>query len=305
MGMMYDLFSAVPDAAEQEPSLQAHQSVMLDSATDFAGFRQHARSLLSTGIPPDQISWHQRNGDTATAVATDAAPGSAVSVPPDFLELCQTLILHSDPQRFGLMYRLLWRMAHEPGLRHDPLDADRVQACLLADAVRQDIQKMKTSLRFRSIKDEVFRARPLEGPLHVAWFEPEHHIVEAITPFFARRFTQMRWAILTPERSVRWDGTRARFGPGAQGANAPPADAGEHLWLTDYQHIFNPARLKLKMTQKEMPRKYWHKPPEASLMSGLSASANQRQMNMVSGAPGTPHRRIPAFRPQVLRLQGP
>ena len=45
----------------------------------------------------------------------------------------------------------------------------------------------------------------------------------------------MRWAILTPERSVRWDGEQLVFGPGARRDQAPPADAGEELWLTYYR----------------------------------------------------------------------
>lgn len=68
----------------------------------------------------------------------------------------------------------------------------------MAQAVRRDLHKMKAFVRFRSVHDERFRAHPEDGPLHVAWFEPEHHIVGAVAPFFARRFTQMRWAILTP-----------------------------------------------------------------------------------------------------------
>ena len=45
----------------------------------------------------------------------------------------------------------------------------------------------------------------------------------------------MRWAILTPERSVRWDGAQLVFGPGARREQAPPADAGDSLWLACYQ----------------------------------------------------------------------
>lgn len=321
MGAMNDLF------ANTEPE---HQSVMLASATDFAGFRQHARRLLAANSAPGDVSWHcsdaaitdlfaaapmdSLTASTDASAAGDAAspgsppastraaaqiqvsPASPLSVPPDFLALCQSVVLHSDPQRFGLLYRLLWRMARESGLRHDPLDTDRVKAEHMAQAVRRDLHKMKAFVRFRSLEDEAFRAKPLEGPLHVAWFEPEHHIVEAVTPFFARRFTQMRWAILTPERSVRWDGARAHFGPGAQRDDAPPADAGEQLWLTYYQHIFNPARLKLKMMQKEMPRRYWHNLPEAQFISSLSANAHERQLNMVNSAPQAPRRRIPAFK---------
>ena len=70
--------------------------------------------------------------------------------------------------------------------------------------------------------------------------EPEHHIVEATAPFFARPLSRRcAWASLTPERSVEWDGTALRFGPGARKEQAPLADAGERLWLTYSENIFN------------------------------------------------------------------
>ena len=298
MGAMNDLFDAVDDTLT---------SVSLASATDLAGFRRHARRLLAAHAAPAQVSWHCRDAPTLDLFAngssedqTESATGAKITPPPalvtvpaEFLALCQTVILHSDPHRFGLLYRLLWRLAHEPGLRHDPLDADQIEAARLAHAVRRDMHKMKAFVRFRPLEDETFRSQPTRGPLHVAWFEPEHHIVEAITPFFTRRFAQMRWAILTPERSVEWDGSHAQFGPGAQRHDAPPADAGEQLWLTYYQHIFNPARLKLKMMQKEMPRRYWHNLPEAKFISELSASAAERQSHMIDSGSSTPRRRLP------------
>lgn len=296
--------------------MTTHQAITLASATDLAGFRQHARRLLAGQVAPERVSWHCMDArttdlfaDPAHAAPDTPTPATAaphVNVPPDFLVLCQTVILHRDPRRFGLMYRLLWRLLHEPGLRHDTLDADHIAAQHLAQAVRRDMHKMKAFVRFRTLEDDAFKTRPLDGPLHVAWFEPEHHIVEAIAPFFTRRFTQMRWAILTPERCVAWDGSRATFSPGAHKDDAPPPDAGEQLWLTYYQHIFNPARLKLKMMQKEMPRRYWHNLPEAQCISSLSASAAQRQSHMLTEAPAAPKRRIPAFRPTgeaAARLQ--
>ena len=271
------------------------QQIHLASPTDLAGFRRAARLLLAKGTPPDQVMWLGTGAATALD-ATDFEAAPAIHVAPDFLALCETVILHSDTARFELLYRLLWRMAREPGLRHDPLDVDMLKAHHLAQAVRRDIHKMKAFVRFRTVADDTFKTRPTGGPLHVAWFEPEHHIVEAIAPFFARRFTQMRWAILTPERCMAWDGASMRFSPGAQKSDAPPPDAGEALWLTYYQNIFNPARLKLKMMQKEMPRRYWHNLPEAQFISTLSASANQRQTRMIEQAASTPQRRIPAFK---------
>ncbi|MDP3604764.1 MAG: UdgX family uracil-DNA binding protein, partial [Polaromonas sp.] len=75
-------------------------------------------------------------------------------------------------------------------------------------------------------------------------------------------------------------------------------DAGEKLWLTYYENIFNPARLKMKMMQKEMPRKYWHNLPEAVLIAPLAAGAHERNANMVDQAPAGLARRMPAI--QVL-----
>ena len=275
------------------------QQIHLANPIDFAGFRHAAWHLIARGTPPEQVAWVTTSGGAKPpAFAPDTAP--AISVGADFTSLCKTAILHSDPARFELLYRLLWRMAREPGLQYDPLDADMLKAEHLAKAVRRDMHKMKAFVRFRTVLDETFKAQPTGGLLHVAWFEPEHHIVEAIAPFFARRFTQMRWAILTPERCMAWNGAVVCFSPGAQKSDAPPPDAGEALWLTYYQNTFNPARLKLKTMQKEMPRRYWHNLPEAQLITGLSACANQRQTQMIGQAPSTPQRRIPAFKPQQV-----
>ncbi|MCY7371995.1 MAG: UdgX family uracil-DNA binding protein, partial [Polaromonas sp.] len=87
-----------------------------------------------------------------------------------------------------------------------------------------------------------------------------------------------------------------RFGPGANKLDAPPADAGEQLWLTYYQHIFNPARLKLKAMQKEMPRRYWKNLPETQCISVLTAQSAQRQSRMLDAPASSPRRRIPVFK---------
>lgn len=329
MGLKKDRLTSELFASAQTP-------VMLHGPIDLDGFRRAARSLLARQVPPEDVSWHTTDAPVqdlfAAQAPVDAAANAgafseapAVKVPAEFVALCESVILHRDPNRFGLLYRIFWRLAHEPGLRHDPLDPDRVQAAHLAQAVRRDLHKMKAFVRFRSVQDERFRAHPEDGPLHVAWFEPEHHIVEAVAPFFARRFTQMRWAILTPACSVEWDcvsqrspagmplpyragmgaamlpaqpqlvGMKGelRFGPGMKKSDAPPADAGEQLWLTYYRHTFNPARLKLKAMQKEMPRKYWRNLPEAPLIGPLTAMASERSLRMVTQPASVTRRRLP------------
>jgi probable DNA metabolism protein len=271
----------------------------LSSEIDLAGFREEARSLLAHQVPPDAVEWETSpagNSDLFSD-AVDAGdqrprgvPKAATAiVPASFMRLCELVVLHSEPQRFALLYRLLWRLVHEPGLRNDPIDADMLHAQQMAQSVRRDMHKMKAFLRFRQVPDET---RPGEV-LHVAWFEPAHHIVEAVAPWFAKRFTNMRWAILTPERSVEWDGQTLRFGPGAQRGDAPHPDAGEELWLTYYRSIFNPARLKLQAMRKEMPRKYWNNLPEAQLIAPLASQAMERSGTMIEQPATQPLRRIP------------
>jgi DNA polymerase len=273
MGVMNDLLTT-------DLFPQALLPVTLQGQADFEGFRRAARGLLAQNILPAQVSW--RCGDApvenpsaaGTAHSPTLSDAPAVNVPPEFFALCQAAVLHHKPQRFSLLYRLLWRLVHEPELRHNPLDADMDQARQMAEDVRQDMQTMKAQLRFRSVQDDTFRARPLAGPLHVAWYEPGHHIVDAVAPFFAKRFSQMRWAILTPESSVEsdylgpqdvdqhrpGDGLAAlRFGPGADPQDAPALDAGEQVWLTQYEQVFHPGRLRRRrMMQKATasPQRY-------------------------------------------------
>ena len=179
---------------------------------------------------PTTVVWHAPTsaaGLFAGARLHGARPRRpARRVPPcapaAFLPLSESVVLHRDPDRFALLYRLLWRFQVEPGLRADPIDPDWLRADAMAQAVRRDMHKMKAFVRFRRI-DGAARRRPL----HVAWFEPEHHIVEATAPFFVRRFAAMRWAILTPERSVRWDGAHLAFGArrAARPGRRPPTPA--------------------------------------------------------------------------------
>lgn len=282
-------------------SLPPPRIIVLAGETDFGGFRAAARGLLAAGAPPDTVLWLTAEGAGTGELFADLpqhppalAPNHPrAAVPQAFITLCQTVVLHDDPQRFALLYRLLWRLVHEPALRHDPLDAGLLQARQMQKAVHRDLHKMKAFVRFRTLDDGGAL------PLHVAWFEPSHHIVEAVAPFFARRFTSMRWAILTPRRCAHWtppdahhpDGT-LHFSPGAQRSDAPPADAGESLWLTYYASIFNPARLKLAMMQKEMPRKYWRNLPEAALIAPLAAQSAERSGRMVEQPATTPRRTV-------------
>jgi DNA polymerase len=294
--------SASPTTATVSALAPALRAITLASAVDFAGFRRACRRLWAEQVAPEHVSWHcadDAEGDLFEADSQSGALGvdptssvAPVNAPAAFLPLSESVVLHRDADRFGLLYRLLWRFQVEPGLRADPLDPDWLRADEMAQAVRRDMHKMKASVRFRTL------AEPDDGvgaPLHIAWFEPEHHIVEATAPFFARRFTAMRWAILTPERSARWDGAQLVFGPGARREQAPPADAGDSLWLACCQRIFDPARLKLGAMPQRMPERYSKNLPEAAQSDPRTAGERSPTM-IVKGS--TDAKRRPATAPR-------
>ncbi|WBY00036.1 UdgX family uracil-DNA binding protein [Ramlibacter tataouinensis] len=222
----------------------------LSGETDLAGFRTQARDLLAHQVPPEEVQWETVHAlsDDLDAQPVDVEAGdrprdlpraAAAIVPASFLRLCEVVVLHHDPQRFALLYRLLWRLVHEPALRTDPLDADMLQAQQMAQSVRREMHKMKALLRFHPVFDEEHAGELL----HLAWFEPTHHIVEALAPWFARRHAALRWAILTPQRSVRWDRERLLLGPGARRQDDPGPRGSDERWLAAYHRVFRRGRL--------------------------------------------------------------
>lgn len=248
---------------------------------DFDAWRDVARQAVLAGIPPERIVWILpgvydgdlfANGSGTLPKPPFDAPGANVSRP--FIELARKAVLHSDPQRFALLYRLLWRLQTTPRLMEDAGDSEVGKLHDLARAVRRDIHKMRAFVRFREVTDG-------QDGRFVAWFEPEHHILRANAAFFVDRFTTMRWSILTPEGALHWDGESLSEGPPANRADAPSGDDMETLWRTYYASIFNPARLKVGAMLKEMPRKYWKNMPEAALIPELVAGAQAREAAMV------------------------
>ena len=67
-------------------------------------------------------------------------------------------------------------------------------------------------------------------------------------------------------------------------SDAPSEDRLEETWRRYYASIFNPARLKVKAMQAEMPKKYWRNLPEASLIKPLIAGAERATGEMIANA---------------------
>ncbi|MCP9626000.1 UdgX family uracil-DNA binding protein [Rhodopseudomonas palustris] len=278
--------------------------IRLDSNTDFDGWRKAARGLVLADVAPADVSWSVASDEPELFDTPELAPGSfeeaqapftpspsshdttpspaqTFNVPARFVDLAKTAILHRDPQRFAYLYQLLWRLRANPELMSIATDPDVARLQAMAKAVRRDEHKMHAFVRFREIGREP-KSR------YVAWFEPEHHIVELAAPFFARRFADMEWSILTPDVCAHWDGHAVAFTPGVAKSMAPSEDRLEETWLTYYASIFNPARLKTKAMQAEMPKKYWRNLPEAALIKPLIEDAERKTHAMVAAEASVP-----------------
>ena len=253
----------------------------------FAAWQALARGFLSQRIAPSQLWWQPDSAvpplPGARAAAADDQP--PVRVPAAFLEKARLVACYRSDERWALLYAVLWRMTNgERHLLELHGDPQVLQLDAWARAVRRDIHKMKAFVRFRAVTDGDAPAGSAEAaPRYVAWFEPEHLIVEEASGFFRRRFGAMRWSILTPDRCVHWDGDahgQLWFTSGVDRAAAPPEDAFEDAWRLYYRSIFNPARLKVNATLSEMPQKYWKNLPEAQEIPALVQAAHRRSAGM-------------------------
>jgi DNA polymerase len=260
--------------------------ITLDGETDFDGWRTAARALALNDVKPSDVIWNVA-GDAPELFAPTPTPlgppEGTFNVSAKFVKLAQIAILHRSPERFALLYRLLWRLRGNHDLLDIATDPDVAELAAMAKAVRRDEHKMHAFVRFREIGRE-------QKSHFVAWFEPEHHIVELAAPFFARRFADMPWSILTPDVCAHWDGHAVSITPGVSQSEAPTADRLEETWRSYYASIFNPARLKVNAMRNEMPKKYWRNLPEASLIKPLIEGAGRTASAMIANAATEPHK---------------
>jgi probable DNA metabolism protein len=274
--------------------------IALDSETDFDGWRKAARALALNDVKPSDVTWCVAGDAPELFEPTEPPlepPEGTFNVPAKFVELAEVAILHRNTERFALLYRLLWRLRSNHDLLEIATDPDVAEIAAMAKAVRRDEHKMHAFVRFREVGRE-------QKSHFVAWFEPEHHIVELAAPFFARRFADMPWSILTPDVCAHWDGHAVSITPGVAKSEAPTQDRLEETWRRYYASIFNPARLKVKATQAEMPKQYWRNLPEASLIKPLIEGAERSTSAMIENGATEPHKAQKRLEPPMVRRKG-
>lgn len=239
------------------------------TVTTFHEWRHVAKLLLCNAIPPSDIHWNstlsaQHSLFQATDLSMLRPATQQFTVPKAFLKLAKSVAVFRTGRQWGLLYQILWRLHHdEPTLMSLVSDDTLKELLNMRKAIGRDIHKMKAFVRFRVVHHD-------QGELYLAFYRPAHFILPLAAPFFKQRFASMTWAILTPDRSVYWDGKQLNFEAGTDDRYwSNIEDQTEDLWLTFYQSIFNPARIKLNAMYNEMPRKYWSTMPETKLISTM------------------------------------
>ena len=270
--------------------------IQLDEFDTYEEWYPYARYCLHHGLAPSIIHWQNNSTDDLFCNETNSEQltiedvkafqpktENQIRVNRHFINLAKYGCCHSHPDRFAVMYRILWRLVHEDSLLlADATDPDIHLANQWAKAVGRDRHKMKAFVRFKEIQFSD------EAPHYVAWFEPEHAIVKLTSDFFRDRFYGMNWSILTPYLCAHWVDRSLSFTQGCDKSQAPQEDALEDLWRIYYVNIFNPARLKVKAMCAEMPKKYWHNLPESTLIDPLIKQAERAKQAMIENQPTEP-----------------
>ena len=189
---------------------KAMRQIVLTGETDWLGWRGLARQLVLSGFEPADLSW------TVGGVMEPLPNASGgFQLPRSLVEMAALAFQARDPERFGLLYSLVWRTHAGETIPAD--DPDMMLARRLALAVRADAHRMRTHLRFMPMQEE-------SGTRFLGWFAPAHFVLPANAQLIARRFREQTWSIVTPDGSAHWDGAAILFGAGT-----PHADDDETL----------------------------------------------------------------------------
>ena len=246
-------------------------------AREFDSFREQARALIASGIPTQEVLWSDPYSEQNLLLSAEELPlaqGAVLKVPKRYFDMAKLVFAHADPERWNLLYSVLWRIQHgERHLLSLQIDPEVMRLEQMRGEIARDVHHMHAFVRFRRVLregDEWF----------VGWYKPDHHVLRLAAPFFEARFAAMRWAILTPDESVHWDGSKLRYSPGVAAPQASDNDALEALWSTYYGTTFNPARMNLDLMRQEMPSRFWSQMPELRALGDVVAEAPARLERM-------------------------
>jgi uracil-DNA glycosylase len=182
------------------------RSVVLKSETDWEGWRRATRALVLAGIEPEELTWSVGGNPPNLPDAT-----GSFHVPRALVSLASLAIQVRDPDRFGLLYSLVWRINAGERLLEDDTDVDLLLVRRMALSVRADAHRMRTNIRFLAVPENGARR-------YLGWFEPAHFVLPANAQLIAHRFPELSLSIVTPDGASFWDRSSLLFGSGLRHA---------------------------------------------------------------------------------------
>jgi probable DNA metabolism protein len=252
------------------------QLVVLKNETDWEGWRMAARALVLSGVAPETLSWSVGGEPTRLPDAS-----GSFHVPRALVSLASLAIQARDPDRFGLLYSLVWRANAGEKLLEDDTDPDLALARRLALAVRADAHRMRTNMRFLAV--------PEDGEKRfLAWFEPAHFVLPANAQLIVRRFPDLALSIVTPDGAAHWDRSSLLFGSGPR--HVEDDEALQAWWEAHREMLLEQATQDVSVPEAEAldeaprppdrpalgPVVLHHKPDKALLRSAKDASVCRR-----------------------------
>ena len=87
------------------------RQMVLAAGPDLDGFRRAVRALVAARVAPEEVTW-STEGAAMLFQATQTDDSPAVPLPPAAHDLIRLVVCHRDPERYGLLYRLVWRLLH-------------------------------------------------------------------------------------------------------------------------------------------------------------------------------------------------
>lgn len=276
----------------------------------FAAWRLAARELLRQGIEPGALEWVEGGESPADSLHRHAAPPSPITsaISRELLKSLKAAACFHAPDRWALLYRVLWRWTHGERAAVSPDDPDGTLLALRVQAVEQETSALLALTLFRR------RAPSMGLPEFVGWSEPKHDVLTRVAEIFVERMGESTWMLATPRGAVFWNGMLLRIGQPVGEAGKPTvhtlsanamtgeavtSESTEALWLACYAsasvaHTV-PATVSLH---------YWRIPPagpplparlarERSRLGAQSAAVTVPQRPPVEYSAVTPPLRTP------------
>lgn len=240
----------------------------------FEAWRGHARALLLGNVAPHDVNWAIED---ESAGLFDEPPHDRptqstrqIRIPRPLLDELEMAARYRVENRWGLLYRVLWRVSHGDSTARLVGDIDGSELHARIKRVRREAHYLHAFLRF-------LPTGASEGPEHVAWFEPAHDVLPWAADHFAERMGQNSWLIATPDDGVCWDGQRMYYvrpcPPEWRQLTLETEDPGGDLWKAYYENTFNPSRLNRSVMESNLPVRFWKNLPEGALIPQMMSRA--------------------------------